>query len=252
MTDAPTLTTTTAFLSRAAALCRWALNTNHGHTGRLPHTHGLLIMQANTHALTAAIGTGAALRLTNAIRDHDQSLSLACHPHLFLQWYETHWSKTDNEPEAIVRLTYQGGMLWLGEVLRSPGLCCVSAEPLDLNPIVISALLGGYAPGSLSNQVAVIAADPAEWLVMSAGSYIGCLARCGPDAIDIVDPEADEPGRRVESPKRNWLRELPANLRPDETRSLHRMSKTQRKPIRRIVTEAVRDVIDQERNARHR
>jgi hypothetical protein len=40
-----------------------------------------------------------------------------------------------------------------------------------------------------------------------------------------------------------WTRSLPANLRPEQVRALHALSRRRGRTIRRIVTDAVLDVL---------
>ena len=54
--------------------------------------------------------------------------------------------------------------------------------------------------------------------------------------------------RRFSTPTRT----LPAALRPEDTRALHRLSRDTGRPVRRIVTDAVLTALDDAREARSR
>ncbi|TVR49519.1 MAG: hypothetical protein EA402_00030 [Planctomycetota bacterium] len=125
-------------------------------------------------------------------------------------------------------------------------------EAPDLRGVVVPALLSQPQspawPWFLTPTVSIDG-----WGTIPAGPLAGCWAGVSPSIVILAEPESSRtPKAGFNALKRNWLRQLPVNLRPDEVRRLHALSKQRRWPIARIVTEAVREALDQDREGRWR
>ena len=240
----PGLTLSPAFIADTVAALRLILQRPPRPHRLLPSWEGLLFMPTN-QGITAAVASRGAVALITAPLAQGQQQTWAVDPVAWVAWVVA--SGLDGVGEEPDR----GG---LEAPITDHGLClqdrpCQAlpirpAAPIDLRGLVLPAMLADHhAPG----QPGGLPASPLipHWGRITTGALSTCWAGVSPRAVLIIEPD---PG--FNALKRNWLRELPVNLRPDEVRSLHRLSKQHRRPIRRIATEALREVIDREREGR--